>query len=195
MLTPFTFVIGPPSGGTSAVAGVLHHLGVNMGDNLLLMPSKRQFRRRYPWYEPKGRTKIKTPTQLHAYVTQRMMTPGPHGAKYPWWTIPLANSDWVGDGFIRLLAVHRPHVDVMASHRRYYDRADWGMWEDRILKYHESEDLLFERLAPVAYIEYYDLLSDPYGMVEEIADALDLVTTPEQFQSAIEFIDPRMRNV
>ena len=195
-------VAGMPSGGTSVAAGLLHHLGVDMGRiERGVAPGPRRyegFECLDCWedgiqgaYDP-ARTEDFM-TSVSAYLQTRLQTADhPYGVKHN----PLV---WLGmfDGIdtlpIRILHIHRPLDEVMVSDRRYrgddlHRAARLGMATLALAR-------LLEQITPTLSLEFRHVLADPMGSTEAIVDHFELTPSTSQRAEAIRFVDPKLRNV
>ncbi|GAG08262.1 unnamed protein product, partial [marine sediment metagenome] len=122
------WVVGTPSGGTSAAAGILHHLGVDMGEP---MPTMRP----YLTFEDRNGRRFDRPTGEDEAVA---LVAGPKGGRrfrdYLEWRLEQANgrlcgvklgaSYWMGDPDpatlpVRILKVNRPWESSVNSDAGY----------------------------------------------------------------------------
>ena len=181
-------VAGLPSGGTSAVAGVLHYLGVDMGR---LDTHKERceragglIRRNYENFECLDyATWIATGVKGGAfnYARQRLSKPGRHGWKGMVWSLGLTECSELP---IRVLRVNRDPDAVRKSRVRYGQSADGA--ERQV----EGLDRLCLQHPPIHTVEYDELIAAPDIIVTEIIRSLGLTPTAEQFQSAVEYVSP-----
>jgi hypothetical protein len=201
------FVAGTASGGTSAVAGALHHLGVDMGKFL-----DRNGIRGYATYEDVQMNDYKVKDgpgfRFREYVTlrQSQQTTERIGVKG-------AANMWIDDEDpasleMDVLLVNRPLEDSILSDRRIWaiipeQRPDKAPLTARgfcqrashVASSFAAKDLLRAVMDPVHEIEYYDLLDDPQMEILRLGNALGLKHSEEQFQAAVRFVDPDRRHV
>lgn len=204
------FVLGTPSGGTSAVAGMLSRLGVDMGQSIR---SRRPYAifedrrvRDYACPAPEGDvTRQIIPSQrdtwrdFRAYCEMRLREA--HGRPCG---VKIGSTAWLGDPDpgslpIRIVRVRRPLEHSIRSNWKYGKEQGQkairramqvtGYWAC-------CEELC--RIAPhlhVHTIDFYALLETPAIHVAGLVHALELEPEREQMRKAAAFIDGRMRNV
>lgn len=191
-------VLGMHRSGTSATAGVLHHLGVRMGDHLLegnrwnpdgyyedaeiLMLNIGLLRAAGgSWARPPAAEKIDQAAtfydgEIRRLVRQRMLR-GPWGWKDPrtCLTIGLYHR-YLEDP--RYVYVTRKRRDVVASlMRRHAEDPNWWLsrrgtdeWARLADAYNERAQAFLERIeAPVHLVQYEDLVARPEGEVVSLA--------------------------
>ena len=210
------YIAGTPSGGTSAVAGALHHLGVDMGNYTL-----REHVRGYAMFEDTGMSDFKiTPEgdrpiilrqrfRLREYIAfrQEHQRPGQRigfkGSALYWLGEPdLDNLE------ADIVLVHRPLEHSILSDQRIWSivpkrRDDIApLTTDEVIEHAagiagawSAKNQLRYAIAPAAEVKYYDLLTDPRMQLITLCHKLHLNPTDEQFTTAVQFIDPKMRNV
>ena len=205
-----------PSSGTSALAGVLHHLGVDMGN----VNNKKPFTMRgYDMYEDDDISKYcfrpnrepdvfigkltATVLRFRPYINYRLYNAkGPVGAKIPA-VLCMYDPDPATLPIVTL-NVHRPFEQAIASDRRTMLKQ--GRYEpikddiDRIIATNRmrASDMgtcfaakmdLFIYHEPVANMTFDELVKDKEEMVPKIAESLGLEPTEQQLQTAINFLD------
>jgi hypothetical protein len=201
---PIIVVLGPFCGGTSAVAGVLHHLGVFMGTAFYL---------HHPPYEPPDtwedlglaelcRRAFSEPggqfhmdaasfeAELRRWAndhrrTARIARRRP-GAKHP--SLCLA-VDFIQDAWDPVLpvVVDRPTADVVASLNR---RKWWWNEQNRITttaRLIEARDRALDHAATIR-VEFEALRAMPALVIRRLADELCLEVTQAQVQAAAQSI-------
>lgn len=196
------YVLGTPNSGTSCVAGILYHLGVDMGE---LYDSTRN--RGYMTFECQQYRGYRG--SFREYLNIRLRDgEGPQGIK-------CESRAWEGDDSpetlpVRILAVNRPLEDAIASSRRLwqehpfrrsiYDKQEdqEGFLEEKasgIRSAHNAKTRLLAILPAKLELDFYDVLADSAAAVESIRLAFGLVTTPKQIRAAIGSVQPEMRHV
>ena len=207
-----------PSSGTSALAGVLHHLGVNMGN---VEPEKNIEKRGYVMYEDSDTWKYctlqqedplkvdngrlsRTAFRFRSYINYRFMNdpPGPIGAKIP--GVLCIHDPELESLPIITLNVYRQFEKCIASDRK-------TMWNaGKYDKIKDNPDLVmhFNKLRaadlgacvagkmdlltihePIVNITFDELVGNKEEVVPLIAGACELECTDEQIKSAIDFLD------
>ncbi|HZC91169.1 MAG TPA: hypothetical protein VE400_11015 [Mycobacterium sp.] len=201
---PIIVVLGPWCGGTSAVAKVLHHLGVLMGtrfdvgvrelddtweDTDLSLLCRRAFS------EPGGellmdaqtlRMKLRDWAVNHrhaAHVAER-----PPGVKHPALCVAV---DYIREawGPLTPVVVDRPAANVVASLNRL------GWWKDEKERAESTAQLIAARdraLAGVATVrvDFEELRSAPATVIRRLAGDLGLKITDAQFEAAVSSVVP-----
>ena len=206
------FIAGTPAGGTSCVAGVLHHLGVDMGE-ITVAPGIRG----YPTYEDTliGSYKIAPPEGVSLADGQRC-----HFPEYIQHRLELADGKpagvkcaatyWYGHDVtglpLNVIIVNRPLEDTVVSNvaawKRIHDQRgeELTVYEAQAkaaaaVTYWYAKTTLRQIIRPVIEIDFYDVLECPMDAVVALSSTLDLRPTTEQERAATRFIDPEMRNV
>lgn len=177
-------VLGVPRGGTSAVAGVLYHLGVDMGD-------LRQNNGSYCSFEDKNAVflnKKQKPTRTHEglqnYIDKRLAGSNPAGAKL-----------FVGD----LLQSQRPtNTFVLKVVRPIEDSIKSDISKNPNANCTEVVDGIIQRLTTAASeancveadytLEYDKLVENPAREIVALVKAAGLNPTREQLQKGIDFV-------
>jgi hypothetical protein len=201
---PIIVVLGPWCGGTSAVAKVLHHLGVFMGtrfdvgvrelddtweDTDLSLLCRRAFS------EPGGqllmdadalRVKLRDWAVNHrraARIAERLP-----GVKHPSLCVAV---DYIREAWGPLVpvVVDRPAANVVASLNRL------GWWTDEKERAESTAQLIAARdlaLAGVATVrvDFEELRSTPATVIRHLADELGLKITDAQFEAAVSSVVP-----
>ena len=197
------FVAGCPSGGTSMVAGILHHLGVNMG-RFMDRPGSRG----YTTFEDCDMERFKDGSgrpSIPAYVDYRLQGPGPYprGFKHtPLWL------DGTDDVPLEVIHVQRPLEDAIKSDalkmaaiaetgRPGYPRTreDFRNRAGTVARAWEAARQVAKAYPCIMALRYYDVLTERALWVTSIAAALGLPTEGEGFQRALAFVDPGKRHV
>ena len=203
---PAVAVIGLYKGGSSCVAGILHHLGVFMGDNLKrvkLYPNYEDWSIRNlcvqqfpePELEPQNDERLRVKALQEWAREHRRKAPDNCemvGAKHP--IMPLMIDEiaraW-GHG-TKFINVQRPLEDTIESLRK----RNWR----KFVTHKVSEKLDKARNEKIGNhdhmtVDYDALLADPRQWVQAIVDYLGLHPTAEQFEAAVQSVDPEMHNV
>jgi len=196
---PIIVVLGPWCGGTSAVAKVLHHLGVLMGtrfdvavrelqdtweDADLSLLCRRAFSTpgaQLQWDPATVEAKFRSWADDHRRAA-RAAGRRP-GVKHPVLcaAVDLINSAW---GPIVPVVVERPAAKVVASLNRL------GWWKNEQERAESTEHLMTARdraLAGVATVrvDFEELRAAPAVVIRRLADELGLDVTESQFEDAV----------
>ena len=196
-------VLGIHGSGTSAVAGILHHLGVMMGETLV--PADRtnpkghfedlDFRRLLYRY----RTDKSALKEIVAYLESRFAT-------YPLWGVkePAINeailqiAPYLENRDYKVIATRR---DKHACARSYLAKARRGNLPD-ILRAQgklrkRRKRFLDEHKPQVLWIKFNDLTEDVEGHVERIAEFVfegRQPPSPDTVARAVQFVDPTLNH-
>jgi len=202
-------VLGPFRGGTSCTAGVLHRLGVSMGNAWATIRGAprgtyeaqqlaAQCRKLHqephmtPLTDRAGRV-----TALRKWAIGRERTiaePAPIGAKHPSFClmVPELLEAWPK---VRFVVVERPLEESVASLRRL----GWG-WppaivEPTLRRMVETRDRDLQAVDPsrVLRIRYDELLADPAAVCQRLAEFAGVDPSADQLAAAVEFVDPKLR--
>jgi hypothetical protein len=199
---PIIVVLGPWCGGTSAVAKVLHHLGVLMGtqfdvgvrelddtweDTELSLLCRRAFS------EPDGqllmdadnlRVKLQDWAANHRRAARNAKRPP--GVKHPalCGAVDRIREAW---GPLVPVVVDRPTANIVASLNRL------GWWRDETQRVESTARLIAARdraLAGVATVrvDFEELRSTPATVIRRLADDLNLEITDAQFEAAVDSV-------
>jgi hypothetical protein len=186
------YVAGVPNGGTSCVAGILHHLGVDMGD-ILLEPRQRS----YVTFEDRQFAAYKAP-RFREYLEMRLENANGRrvGCKVAAWA-------WMEDPEpetlpIDVLIVRRPLEASMRSSMRLWteDRAEQLARQDHprafladkvagVGRAFAAVEMLSETIEPILEIDFAAIIQRPALSTGHIAAKLGLVGSV-----ASDFIDP-----
>lgn len=199
-MTRQLIVMGTGRCGTSAVAGILHHLGVHMGDKLrppAIANPEGKFEDEA--FLPMNRLVADTPipprtrqTFYQEYVGNRNEKKV-WGLKDPWlaWTFHFL-LPFLDD--VRVIVARRPREECIVSSMRSYGPSR----EAAVAWYDAVHGALQERLGayrgPLLQVEFADLLADPGSVVKRIVRfAFDGLPAPtqEELDAAVEHIRPR----
>jgi len=203
----WTIVVGLHRSGTSAVAGVLHHLGINMG--LELMPANDSNLRGFyedmvayrlhqqmigPWERPLVRVTPELREQYHAYFRERESYYDHNGLKDPRLCYLLPETlQRVSPQNTKIITTYR---SLRASAKSIAERQALSIEDalrvageydlERARSLHEAEELGI----PILDVLYNQLVSDPARVVGVIAGFVGMDVTEE----AVEFIEPGLRH-
>ncbi|HEU5117270.1 MAG TPA: hypothetical protein VFT74_11445 [Isosphaeraceae bacterium] len=194
-------VIGLYNSGSTAIAGLLHRLGVDMGAPFWKVsddgsranyyePWDLSARLREWWNEPEIQERVDRQTRL-AYLTDWRLGrasdhSGPTGAKHPLLSLCGGEILEAWGASTRLLRAWRPLEESVErlKARRWFpgheDPLQQRLWE-------ASEELCAQR--PHLRIDYHRLKHDPNAVVREIVAHTALEPTPAGLASAVAFID------
>jgi hypothetical protein len=195
-------VAGLPSGGTSAVAGMLHHLGVDMGRCRSLDEQRQAAKalsssRRYMGYECTAlyqKFRQQPPMDADAayvmvrrYIRKRLEVQGRHGFKNnPAVWLGLASHD-VESLPIDVLHITRDVEDTFDSDIKYT-----GYDENRAKLrglLHMSLHRLVRRVPPQLTLRYSDVVDNPLKAVAETVEAFRLDASWTSMSNAATFLD------
>jgi hypothetical protein len=199
---PIIVVLGPWCGGTSAVAGVLHHLGVFMGANFVWA-----YRGPHETWEDSHLSKLcvraftEPGAQLQmdpqALVANLRSWADSHrgaaraagrrpGVKHPLLCVAM---DFIREacGPVVPVVVDRPVANVIASLNRL------GWWQDEQERAESTAHLIAARdqaLAGAATVrvDFEELRAAPAGVIRRLADELDLKVTEAQLKAAAQSV-------
>lgn len=196
-----TVVLGLPGSGTSIVAGMLHHLGVNMGRCLspaeaMQWPNGRQ----YLGYECMELAtefgKLDQPWQwarlFSGYCQNRLRDPGPQGVKmnriaYLFGYPELAALP------IRVIHVRR---DLEETFRSDLSRENDSLDRAALLgTLFVSINRFIKVIEPTITVWFDDAMENPTSIAMEIAHRFNLESSSEQVEQAAAFVDPVGRGV
>jgi hypothetical protein len=196
-------VLGPFRGGTSCVAGIIHHLGVSMGANLKkpssLCPKgffeairlgnfcRKSFRETQMIEQ---NTQFERVAWLRKWANGRRRHGSVIGAKHP--TLCLMVPDmieaWPKTVFV---AVHRPVQESIDSLvRRRWNRSVAERVVPMMIE--RRNEALRSCGRPTLHVDYHEVLDDPGYWVRCIAEFLNISPTEEQIRLATEFVDPKL---
>jgi hypothetical protein len=199
---PIIVVLGPWCGGTSAVAGVLHHLGVFMGANFVWA-----YRGPHETWEDSHLSKLcvraftEPGAQLQmdpqALVANLRSWADSHrgaaraagrrpGVKHPLLCVAM---DFIREacGPVVPVVVDRPVPNVIASLNRL------GWWQDEQERAESTAHLIAARdqaLAGAATVrvDFEELRAAPAGVIRRLAEELDLKVTEAQLKAAAQSV-------
>lgn len=188
-------VVGPNRSGTSCVAGVIHKLGVSMGNSFI--PTT--------WHNPKG---YYEETELQEYMARKPKSKYTNKQIIAWFSkwaerrceapivgckhptlcnmLPQMEKVWPN---LKIIATSRPVDDICESLKR----AKWAGKDGRRGKIEgliQHRDKAIKRLnLPVLPVDYTRIVNSPAVVVDEIIHFLGITPTMEHRQSAIDHVD------
>ena len=186
-------VLGVYRSGSTAVAGALHHLGVDMGppffegfyESAWLSEQLRRW-----WDEPRLREKVgqaKRVRVLARWIQEREQG----GARWVGMKHPLLSL--CGDDLVqawgpetRFIRCCRPLEDSIDSLKRLGRKVDGAFLQGKLMA---ALDRFFAGREYLA-IEFADLMANPRREVERLIEYLQIAASPEQVEAAIRFIEP-----
>lgn len=193
-------VVGPFRSGTSAVAGVLHRLGVSMGKGLKPANAANpggyyesfQLARlcRLSYKEPLMKEMIvrKRRVQLlREWLQSRGKETGPIGAKHP--TLCLIIPDIIEAWpRLKIVCTERPMEESQASMRRI------GWWPEKAIR--ETYPRLIEKRkadllkvkVPIYWVSYNALVADPTTEINNLIEFCKIQPVEQSVQDAISFV-------
>jgi hypothetical protein len=195
-------VLGAARSGTSCTAGILHALGVSMGEHLR-PPAKRNQK---GFYEAVGLRHIcgaKQPKRRKAKLFRRWAVT--RGREHEGAII--GGKDARLCGMIRLLvrawpgmkvvAVDRPMAEIVNSMRDSgsFKRLTPAKCERRATRRIAARDRDIAAFdVPTLHLNFPETIADPAAAVQKIIAFLGITPTPAQIQAAIAFVDPSLRH-
>jgi len=190
------FVLGSGRSGTSAVAGVLHKLGVPMGEPFVQTTSanSRGTFEDYQLYQLNREYLANGIADFDSWVEERSGPPV-WGAKAPTLSYTF-NQIWPMLNDARVIVVTRSPAASISSYQRAYDTklVDAQAW------YQKTIDALDEQLSKfpgeIKTVKYEQLLNSPNTVIDKIIDfVFDGIDRPGylQIDDAISFIEPAMQ--
>jgi hypothetical protein len=199
-------VLGTPRSGTSAVAGVLHHLGLPMGDELLAADDwnpagyfqdaafervlKEELRGEFPVFaECLATDRTRGCERIGALTAAR-------AARGSEWGLKSNRIAYFFDAFlaaageVRVIGTSRKRAESIASYqaRQRCSREAATAVIDNMQQAIESV-LKIHGITPITSIDFHDLLSDPHSAVDVIASAIGRTSKG----SAVSWIDASLR--
>lgn len=199
------YVLGTPSGGTSCVAGILHHLGVDMGD-----VSSEPTARGYVSFEdqravefvaesPRGEGDPLLPLlggyrRFRDYIEVRLESARYFGVRAG---VKLGSKYWLADANpetlpLEIVRVRRPWPEVLASDLKYRERVVGHPLDDleqveraaAMGGYWHAAELLASKIPPVVEVEWSDVLTHTMDVVRAIYRGLNLNPSPLEIEAA-----------
>lgn len=184
-------VLGTYRSGSSAVAGVLHYLGVDMGapfwgqhfESAELSQALRHW-----WSEPRllpAMSAARRQVHLRAWLTGRQREAGLVGAKHP--LLSLCGEDllqaWGAE--VRFVWCQRPLQDSIDS----LQKQAWWAEAERIQRLLDNANCEFFREHSFVPIAFDELLEAPGAQIERLTAALGLKPTQMQLAAAVAWIE------
>jgi hypothetical protein len=198
-------VLGQFRGGTSAVAGVLHTLGVDMGSGWPKLRSNQNgtyedrvlaklCRRAY--HEPDLTRRLKHEVirrRLAKYVRSRPL--GTVGVKHPTLCLMVPQIIKACDN-VRFIAVERPIAESVRSIRKRMWRWSEQQAEEGTKRLIAARDRELAKCGkPVLRIAYHDLLANPRKVVDMLIKFCGISPGRKAIDAAIAFVDSNLRTV
>lgn len=203
----FLAVVGLHRSGSSCVAGVCHHLGVFMGNQLGGYEESGGFEARglakicesimrFPSVEP---DRSKSLFKLRRWINQRRIDAKRlgtmPGGKYP--HLCAFGTELRQISGLKVLHISRPLEDSVHSLKtRSHRHNDWlGVSDEEcdILQRYLWRQKQWVYLVDHLTVEYYDLLRDTEEQVRRIVKWLPISPTEEQIERAIEHVRPEFK--
>jgi len=197
--------------GSSAITGVLHHLGINMGDEMLgpeLSNPKGHFEdlvffsfgvdylesRGGNWLEPPSIDKLDSPTSSEQQRFLRIVTSKfENNEKWGWKdprTILYIKNFYMFVPDPLWIWVDRPEHAIIGSLQKRNPNIPETIYKKMYDFYQDRYTEFNALLGGMLVIDYHRLLERPKDGVEEIAKTLDVYPT----MAAINFLDKNLRN-
>lgn len=199
-------VLGTPRSGTSCVAGVLHHLGVPMGDNLMpaddgnpvgyfhdadieIAIDGGELKWEFPtWTTSRRLSTDNSVKALNAYVARR--------ATVPLWGVKSNRVIHYLDAFIKAVGdikIIRTRRPLNRSIQSWYRFCGWEDDNEPITRtlFAIERGLTQLGITPDLVIDYDDLVDNTERNVEAIASLIGVPVTPE----ALAFVTPEHRRI
>lgn len=211
-IQPAVIVVGPFRGGTSCVAGVMHHLGVYMG-RWFRRPRKANqkgffeaerfgqiCRRAYkePWLteQTSYRERVKAIRGWGIMSRSNIASTRLMGVKHPTLCIMIPEVLEAWGPETKIVSVVRPITSVMSS----LIARGWG-WPRQAVKrvlpaMVQARDEALEDVPAeqVLRIDYELLLAEPEAVVTNLVEFLGIYPTPNEIRAAVRFVDPKLRH-
>lgn len=204
----FAMVLGVHRSGSSCTAGVLHKLGVHLGNKLGGYESTGGFEAvglaqicedtmPFPGVEYK-RTTCKLKSRLSNWINQRAKEAAARGTiaggKYPHLCEFAKYVDNIAQDQLRVIAIDRPIEESVASLIAREPNKDPLKLETLQRFLHDAKERFLKTYrGPLLRVSYHELLADPKAQVMRISDFLDLVPTADQLESAINHVKPEKK--
>ena len=209
---PFVAVIGLHRSGSSCLAGVLHHLGVHMGEMLTGYEPTGGFEAAelmaicesaypFPSTEP-ALPQTEIVAKLERYVSKVCSTAAERGSrlaggKYPQLCAMGGALRYVCGRQLRLVHSDRPLEESIASLKER-SRRETGFLAagdaevERLQRWlwHEKQELLGQ--VPHVDVAFADLLAAPRREIERLASELELTPTDEAVATAVAHVRPEL---
>jgi len=200
---------GMPSGGTSVVAGILHHLGVDMGRFKKKPAAPRDYWSYECWdcvekvqrdvwpfsairFNPERRLSVLR-EKLDEYLRVRMYTPGPWGFKnVRIFALLSVDHEWASHLPLEIVRVYRPREEALAGEeKRYRGKLQANRLARAAVLWEMQQETDRKVKLPRVGVHFRDVLEEPEGSVRYLARTLRLEPSEEQVKSAVEFVRPR----
>ena len=187
-------VVGAPRSGTSCTAGIIHHLGVSMGEKMRPPAPRNQrgFFEDIPLREicsdPNRRVK-----RFREWAIERGKHAGPIiGGKDGKMCNQIADlvKAWPK---LKVVAVDRPIDEVVVSMQKAgtFKRMNAKQCEKMARNWSRNRDKALSELnVTTLRLAYHDVVSDPSGTIDKLIAFLGITPTPEQRAAALEFVTP-----
>jgi hypothetical protein len=212
---PFIAILGLHSSGSSALAGVLYHLGVWFGDPSALGGAWGKDPDRNCGFEHRRLAKIcerawpfprLEPARGGRFVQQKIrpwiqmrqaeaelrhtVAAGKYPLLGPWWTVlyKLCGPN------LRIVFADRPPEESIAS----LQRRTGDLLSDRdLIRLHQNKLWMHlqncaAQFPDAVHVSYGDLIGDPQSVASTLVERLGLHPTAEQFQKAVAYVKPEM---
>lgn len=186
-------VLGTYRSGSSALAGVLQHLGVDLGlrswgDHFEELELSRRLRL---WWDEPNLVEIAEPPLRQTYLrqwinAQEERSPTPHGAKHPLLSLCCADlrEAW---GHETIFLWSRRDLDVAI---RSLVATGWQWPEPELIQQRLWGELTeFARIQRMIDVEYDALLNAPRETVSKLIDQLKISPSTAQIEGSIESIE------
>lgn len=200
--TPRVAVVGLYNSGSSAVAGMLHRLGVFMGppfwNNSRELDPENHYEShdlawhlRQWWQEPKLIESM-PPVRRRAYLKkwvelQETLATGPVGAKHPLLAMCLDDLSVAWGDSLHIVRIGRPLPDSLAGlvRRRWFPGFEQNL-QLSILSRMETH--LAKSSAPLLSLEWGELCNDPVGHAERLCNFLGIERNRKELESAAKIV-------
>jgi hypothetical protein len=210
----FVAVLGLHRSGSSCLAGVLHTLGVHMGNKLGGYEGRHkggfeahglanlcEMAYRFPTVRrriPRERLINQLTTWGHARQREAHHRDTMAGGKYPHLCFMIPELREVFGTGLRIISIDRPiEHSINSLVTRSRAATGWLNVTDaeceavqQALHSSREEGLPAMPKGTVHYVDYYQLLDDPTSTINKVIHFLDLRTSPSEVQAAIEHVDP-----
>lgn len=200
--TPRVAVIGLYNSGSSAVAGMLHRLGVSMGppfwNNSRELDSDNHYEShdlawhlRQWWDEPKlveSVPQVRRRAYLRKWIElQETLAEGPVGAKHPLLAMCLEDLDSAWGDALHIVRIWRPLPDSISG----LVRRGWFPGFEQNLQHgiHSRMEIqLAKSTAPLLTLEWNELCGEPVVHAERLCGFLGIDRNQEQIEFAAKIV-------
>jgi len=190
-------VLGVYRSGSTVIAGVLHHLGVDMGSPFFegfYESAKVSEQLRRWWNEPYLRERVgqaKRIRVLAEWIRERE-SGGPKwvGLKHPLLSLSCEDLVQAWGEETRFIRCCRPIEDSIDSLKRLGRTVEGEAIQRALLA---TLDRFFEGREHLA-IEFADMMSNPRHEIERLRDYLQIPADPEKLAAAVRFVEPGARS-